>query len=434
MRKWFFLASCAVLFCGSLRADDSFEAGEEVFQSVEFDSSTLQAVTNLARSIAGVNATQATVDDTAASILALLQTWSVTGTSPAIRSYPAATTSGFPIGTQLGRGLFSTWNANSPPATSSSYLYQIQRALFGASGTPAQSSAVIPLLLTMTDLLRTSTTSSSSSVSLSLLESLASDIATSAASIDSSLQNIDTSTFDALGYLYSIDSVLADLDFTEYSELRVHDDDLLSELAGFRQEFNSVPWGSVGSQVDVTGQVSVAGFDQVELGISQIVARVQVMDQVDVDSEDLGGDISDTADDIEDQYQSELEDLEDEDLPTIEGTYTPSVNPSEDHISDLGLDQMLPNSHNALITLVPRRRSGASGFFPDGVEVDLGRDSSFVSAVGSLYNFFSWLWGILFTLLLSVKGVSLYRKARLATTQIAVDASSLPMSLAWDPF
>lgn len=144
MRRFAFL-----LLAGLSVACFAQEEGEvDPSSTLVLDDDTMAAVENLAVRMAGVNATQATVDDNVAAILSFVSAWNQAASSGSmVRSYPFATSGGFSIGNVLGRGLFTTWNANSPPSTSQSYLYQLQRAIYGQSGVPSADTAVIPLLL-----------------------------------------------------------------------------------------------------------------------------------------------------------------------------------------------------------------------------------------------------------------------------------------------
>lgn len=144
---WF--ASSSVAFSDTLGAE---ETGE--FEFVEFDSDTLLSVTNLARSISGVNATTATFEDNVAAILDLLQKAVSPSSKKWIHSTPMWVDSQvFTLGQVLQRWLSDTTSASSFPAQDASYLYQIQRALVGQAGIPSQNDSLLPTLWRIEDIL-----------------------------------------------------------------------------------------------------------------------------------------------------------------------------------------------------------------------------------------------------------------------------------------
>ena len=132
--------------------DDGDDAASS---SLVLDADTMAAVEDLAVRMAGVNATQATVDDNVEAILALLQSLSMGATGyKSFRTLPYGQNNGtITLGQILG--LYFEGTSTIPNATSTNarrgYFYQIQRALYGRSGIPSADDAVIPLLLRLED-------------------------------------------------------------------------------------------------------------------------------------------------------------------------------------------------------------------------------------------------------------------------------------------
>lgn len=145
-------SACSLPF-SSARGDDfeEFEETNSVLRIQDLTPETRVAVSNLAIALSASSSgdrAAATVDDNIAAILSLLQAvrWNVAG-SAVISSYPLFNNNGTitSIGTPLLRGLFQ----GNSIVTTESYLYQIQRALYGQSGVPSSSQAILPVLWRM---------------------------------------------------------------------------------------------------------------------------------------------------------------------------------------------------------------------------------------------------------------------------------------------
>lgn len=126
------------------------------------------------------------------------------------------------------------------------------------------------------------------------------------------------------------------------------------------------------------------------------------------------------------------DDYESIDLPTA--SYDEPSEPEnitdESGNGDFGLGDLADRDHSAIVTLVKPKRGG----IVPAIEVDFGRQPELVSAVDSFADLTRWLYGVLFTLLLSIKGVVMFRKCRMATMAAAwLDKAEPNVSLAWNP-
>lgn len=136
------------------QASDDLESREEI----EFNSETLHAVTNLARSISGLNASPVTVDDNVATILQLLQYLTTIrqtsggSTYAVLRDAPMMGISSDSqyLGYAFVRAFTEDWNHNSATLPrESSLLFELQRAIYGQAGIPLQSQSLLPVLWRM---------------------------------------------------------------------------------------------------------------------------------------------------------------------------------------------------------------------------------------------------------------------------------------------
>lgn len=260
------LLPCSFVRADDSFVDDSFEDDLESREEIEFDSETLQAVTNFARSVSGVNATQATVDDNVAAILALLQSVRQTPSVAAntwFRTNPYYNDN-YTIGAVLNR-LFSsntTLYNNALPSQGSSYLYMIQRALYGKNGSPVSHDAINPTLLRMESLLEASTNSapqdlswtnyiSNIASSLSALEYTGQDLSSWRSYWDVELPLISGSSVVLSNLLSLVFESSADNASSSDPALRVVDPVLESLLDQISQTL-----GSIGSDVSDLGDSS----------------------------------------------------------------------------------------------------------------------------------------------------------------------------------
>lgn len=140
---------------------------DQVRSSLESDPVIMSAVEDLAVRISGADASTATVDDNIQSILDLLTAHTTQGVS-AFRTVPVSggTVGAASLGTIIEKSLSENWTHTSQPQ-SGSYLYEIQRALFGSSGVPSSSDAIQPILKRL---------ATQSSVDSSFLSNLASRV------------------------------------------------------------------------------------------------------------------------------------------------------------------------------------------------------------------------------------------------------------------
>lgn len=144
----------------SASAEDSTNDVVEVLAPLtleDLDPDTRSAVVGLATSIAGDRATAATVDDNVAAILALLQSavTSLAGSRYMFNSLPRWDTAGGYLYSQGLSRLLSEddWANNAIPSRSRSFVYEIQRALYGQSGVPSSADALLPTVWEISDFL-----------------------------------------------------------------------------------------------------------------------------------------------------------------------------------------------------------------------------------------------------------------------------------------
>lgn len=414
------LALLAVFCFSYARADD-------LALPIEFDANTSRAVTNFARSIVGVNATQATVDDAASSIYDLLESWSVAvsaGSGQMILSLPCASGVGFSLGTELGRGLFSSYSSSSCPETTDGFLYQIQRTLFGQSGSASGSLAIQPTLLRVEQLLKGSASSNDLSAVLVLLRQFA-------FRADSALRTYN-----------------ADQHFTGAGDLLVHDPEVETAITALQNEVR-------------------VGASSIEDGINESNTQLMTLWQ---QLQDLNGSIFDWYDDwrnlrdyeaqadeaspeayhnaVNEGYNAKDDDerdgtqlYEEAELPKVEDNYTPDIGEDQLGGDDLGLQDIDDDvTHSAIVTLVHGspggggsiRASGSGGIVPS-IEWDIGRDSALVSFASRMGQYVAWLSSTLFILLLSYKGLHMWRVVRVGFVQAAT-GNEPTLQLAYNPF
>lgn len=146
--------ACALAFCfSSLRTyADEFEDVVPVLSVGQLDEDQFRALAALAPVALGSSASGNITNDVAA-ILALLQSVSSTyaGSRLLFNTISRWDTAGGYLFPQALARLMSDedWSNNTIPSRSSSFLYQIQRALYGQSGVPSASNAIQPILLRM---------------------------------------------------------------------------------------------------------------------------------------------------------------------------------------------------------------------------------------------------------------------------------------------
>lgn len=274
-----FLVGLSASIC---RADEVVE--ETSFVSV--DDLTEEQFTELAslsvavRSAAGVSATSGNITNDVAAILAILQNGVFSNGRFITVPY---TTGNLPLQNFLF-GLGENWTSSSA-ARSSSFLYEIQRALYGSMGVPSASDAIQPLLYRLTTNLL-----SSSRLDMSFTNSVLSELQDSNASLDyvlGSLQDIyQESSFqsgnisDIYDLLYSsgydalLSSILEsqnsftnwidDFEYGHGSQWAVHLDDmqfgdLLSAIydsVSIQTNANSGPQETFGDMLDSLSEIA----------------------------------------------------------------------------------------------------------------------------------------------------------------------------------
>lgn len=121
------------------------------------------------------------------------------------------------------------------------------------------------------------------------------------------------------------------------------------------------------------------------------------------------------------------------DLPTAGGEANPQPSGQLLDESWLELGHVdVDEDHNALIRLVDAPSRSSTGPIPT-IEVDLGRDSALDLGMRNFASWVQWLTRALFGLLLSVKGLGMWRVVR--TASVAAQAGTDPfIHLAWNPF
>lgn len=137
------LVGLSASFCSASVVDET----NSVLRLDDLTPEARSAVVGLATSISGANASQATIDDNVAAILSVLQQFSFsTGAASFLRVLPFANINGNTMAAWLANLLGENVSANVYPSQSASYLYMIQRALYGSSGVPSPPQAILPIL------------------------------------------------------------------------------------------------------------------------------------------------------------------------------------------------------------------------------------------------------------------------------------------------
>lgn len=150
-------SACSLPF-SSARGDDfeEFEETNSVLRIEDLTPETRVAVSNLAIALSANSLgdrAAATLEDNVASILALLNSAAISASGVKlwrVVPYSSGGASSQPIGNAIFRGLFGM-NATSTslPVVTDGYLYQLQRAVYGQSGVPSSSQAILPVLWRM---------------------------------------------------------------------------------------------------------------------------------------------------------------------------------------------------------------------------------------------------------------------------------------------
>lgn len=251
--------------------------------------------------------------------------------------------------------------------------------------------------------------------------------------VDDIKLRVDQLSFDANGALWTHDVLSDELLDTVVTNFY----DLIGSASEIYESANNI-YAYISGQGDsrLEDLLGMLG------AISNLVAgEILAVDQAETDIEDSVDYGLVESESVMDQNEATAqEDYEDIPLPTVSDGWVPTFNQSDlqDSQNDAGLGALqAAESHNALVTLVPRTGSAWSPSLLNPIppiEIDFGRDSALDSALNRLSPYFAWMYGMLFTLLASVKAIGMYRKVRLATSALAVDERALPISLKYDPF
>lgn len=140
-----------------------------------------------------------------------------------------------------------------------------------------------------------------------------------------------------------------------------------------------------------------------------------------------------TAKDDDERDGTEL--YENAELPRVDDNYTPSIEEDSLGGSDLGLQDVDDDIiHSAVVTLVHGSPAGSrsSSILPR-IEWDMGSDSALVNFATRMGAFVAWLSSTLFLLLLSYKGLHMWRVVRVGFVQAAT-GNEPTLHLAYNPF
>lgn len=300
--KWFLIV-LAFVPC-VIFAQDDFEVVE---YRLEDDPEVMANVQDLAVRLAGANASTATVEDNVASILSLLQSVLVSNSNVMnFRTFPILQwTSGTSLPLAFST-LFSELTSSSRPIQSNSYLYEIQRALYGVQGVPSASDAVQPILKRLENsqlLSAVAATQLASRVSAQLVTKLE-DYLDSA---DWSSLLSDTSYLNYLstinGYMYDVYSDLSTLRYL----LQNSQADIVSILSGSAYTLTNILDKVDDVHIDLTGVYSKLE-DNVDM-ISQILGEIEADSAyIQMIASDTS-DINENTGDILNFLQDELDDF-----------------------------------------------------------------------------------------------------------------------------
>lgn len=243
--------------------------------------------------------------------------------------------------------------------------------------------------------------------------------------------------FDQDDDLFVRDEFLREnLTFDNALHLYVHDPDVVAALTQ-----TNVNGGGVLAELNTKAASQIYNGEQILEELDSITDAISDLDDAGESSEEVYGNEYSKTRQWQELQESEAEaDYKSIQLPTASIAYEPNFSGMTDegaNYGDLGLNQELPGQHNALIRLVggSGNRSGSGGNVLPEVEIDLGRDQVLASRLSSFSEFFGWMYGVFGTMLLSVKGLFMFRKCRLASESSAILGAPDPMtSLAWDPF
>lgn len=234
------------------------------------------------------------------------------------------------------------------------------------------------------------------------------------------------------------------------SLLNVYDEYSIEALNDLIDAVRSLEQGEMDQTEAIGGMVD--GLDGVGSDMASVLSVLQDL-QIEVDTwrsnwlarveeyhvgdEDTSETITDFEYDTSEEMSSEDSEMEDEyddiPLPSAVSDYEPTISEGGNTPGDstLGLDGVsTTGDHSALVRLVGRTRAG--GPIPE-IEIDFGRDSALVSGLDQFATFFAWLYPTLFGVLLSVKGVHMYRVCRTVYLQTAT-GSEPTIRLAFNPF
>lgn len=263
----------------------------------------------------------------------------------------------------------------------------------------------------------TRTNSADFSLLLPLLSAITNSMVT-ATQLENELYTLSENRLAKLDYL-------GGYTYTDSSELRVHDDSL-NELV------SNMVFDAGGLGADMSSTLSQL------IGISHDLEYIR--GQFEAEASMPVSNIVDTARaDTDDEYDVALEDALDEydsiPLPTSEEDYrTEAADPEGPTSDDVFGNVNTSVSHSALLTLTTAPATRASSSIIPAIEIDFGRDSAFVAFCLRLNDLTDWLYPILGTLVLSLKGLSMWRVVRQASTFASASGALPNMHLAWDPF
>lgn len=388
---------------------------------LELDSSSLVAVTNLARSLAGVNATQATVDDNVASILSFVNKLRFLNSGYTGKEYYLYTEPMWRASytlAQLLENLFAGGTNLSPSsAASQSYLKRIFDILDqwpqSASSSVWTTNDVVTLLGDLTGF-----SSDFDSMGYDL-----SQISLHSGHIDSQLT--DYIAVD-LAQIYNI---LYNYTFDNLSALWVHEvnsDDEVSYL------------GQLASESHTIGLDMLDGFHTIDQRLREIHLTI-----TNALAEDYTVDITNALDLAATEVESANEQAEadvEKQFEEYEIQYPTYDRPSEREVSspsdNLGLSSVSTDlNHGRTILFHPHDISISGLTYLPRMEYDLGRDSATASAVDSISRLVRLGWSTLFGFFTFLLYLQTYRRARamlLHTQSAGTSAPSLTLGFASD--
>lgn len=330
------LASFALLLSVGLsvfisRAEESsdFTETNSVLRIEDLTPEARVAVSNLAGFLSASSSgdrAAATVDDNVAAILTILQTSFAAG-GGYLKTYPFARS-----GVAFWNALLTQINDNpgrTPAqnvADTSSYFYQIQRAIYGSSGIPAQSDAIVPTLLRIEDLIAQST-NSSSSVDLSSVEWYLSSLDSNVGSIAgnmSYLSDIDQIVNNLSSILTATYADDASLVTPTDPAISVVDANVASALWYMEQTLQDI--GYEVSNLEFPTEVAITNFGPI---ISWMETNLLATAHDEAQAADAHRDIEQSAEYNKAQAQAEIDDFEASDTSDYEQPFAGSavVNP-----------------------------------------------------------------------------------------------------------